>query len=207
MFENFDAGIQIMATSVMFAVILLFLIYIRMRFQKIVVGKVYCELITREGNEKSKLIPIRDGKLILKPDKTNVIGRMFSIDDIATHTADYPPGWPSFLQAKCKKAVIDEESWEPISNRKGLLLLSPRRLFNIADEKFSSSSVEKSREEIKDDSKIKHRSSGNKVLWIVLIVVVVALVAFGVYYYKNNQALKDAAGISQLIGTYLGRLV
>jgi hypothetical protein len=179
-----------------------------MRFQKIVVGKVYCSTITREGNEKNKLIPVRDGKLIVQPDKQNVIGKMYSVDDIVTFTADYPPGWPSFLQAKCKKTVLDEESWEPLSNKKGLLLLSPRRLFNIADEKFSATAVEKSREEIKDDVKIKHHGGGNnKVVWIILIVVVIAIVGFAIYYFKSNQQLKDAAGITQIIGDYLSRLI
>ena len=171
------------------------LFYLRAHYAKAVVGKVLGEFITPEGNGYSKLLPVAEG-MITMPPKGKKKGKSYAVADIATYQVDYPsvPRLLSIISTKVKKAVFDEESWEPLTNRKGRLLLSPVRLYNLHNEKFSQTGMEQSREEFEGTRK---KSSGTNINWTLIAIIVGIIVACVAAFLmiQNLDVIKTGMGI------------
>ena len=170
------------------------LFYLRAHYAKAVIGKVLCEFITKEGNSYSKLLPSEEGIIDVKP-KGKRKGRSFVVADIATYLIDYPsaPRFLSMIQTKVKKAVFDEDSWEPLTNRRGKLLLSPMRLYSVRNERFSQLGVEQAREET--EARRMALGGRNTLLYILIGAVILAIVIGGYFIVQNFDAIKGGLGI------------
>ena len=164
--------------------IFVWMAFMKRYYAKQVIGRIFAEFITAEGNGYTKLL-ICDGDKIIIPPKGDKPGRQFAVADVATHLVDYPavPKMFSFIQTKAKKAIFFEECWEPISNRSGKLLLSPRRLYNLLNERFSQIGVEQAREE----GASKPQSKSYNIPWkiIIILALILAAVAIGYFVVQN----------------------
>jgi len=164
----------------------------KMKYQKEVVSKVFAEFVTKEGNSYTKLLPMdSDGMVLVKPRKRKA--RMYALEDLGTYAASYPPGKWSFLQTQVKKTLLDEDSFEPLSNRRGIIALSPMRLFNLANERFSSLGVTSSQDEVEHKGVVKKPMSGNMLMWIVIAMVGLGMV--GIIYFVMSKWGEISAGL------------
>jgi hypothetical protein len=137
---------------------------------------------------------LEDGRLKL-PEKFGVKRREFSISELSTRPIKYPFGFPSFLQITAHSIVLDTESYEPISNRSGLLTLSPLRLANIFNTDVISSTNQKMINTDEKASMPVKKGGIPTLVWIIIIVLLVALVGVGVYYAMNGQIEELKAGL------------
>jgi len=170
------------------------LFYLRSHYAKAVVGKVYCEFITKEGNGYARLLPIENGVIKVEPTKKKP-GKVYFLRDVATYNVDFPPVPRIFsiIQTKAKKCIIDEECAEVISNRSGKMALSPVLLYNLISERFTQQSMEASMRADKGEVPKKvSRFSWSKVVWIILAL---ALIAGGAWVVQNIDLLKAASGV------------
>lgn len=178
--------------------IFMWLMFLRARYAKLVIGRVLCEFITSEGNGYIKLLKVDEGQLIIPP-KGVKQGRQYPIADIATYTVDYPavPRFLSIIQTKVKKAVFDEDCWEPLSNRSGKLLLSPKRLYNVVNERFTQVGIEKSYSESEGGKIIKNTFSlkPGTMMYIVIGILAIGLIILGIYVMKNFNMLSEVPPI------------
>jgi hypothetical protein len=199
-----DAGvlntIALRLVVVMFFVIAImgYFIYQKSKNQKKVIGKVWGEFITKEGNSYHRLIPIQPGgRIEIKPRKDEK-GKIFGLDAIGTYLADYPPGKWAFVQTKVKKAIFDEESMEPLSNRSGILTISPIRLFNLVNERFSSLGVAFSQDEAEKAALAggkKKSGGGGNMMYIILALLGVGMGGLIYYVVTNLDKVKAAVGM------------
>lgn len=172
------------------------LFYLRAHYAKAVIGKVLCEFITSEGNNYFKLLPVTDGKIVVKP-KGKKPGRMYVIADIATYQTDYPsvPRFLSMISTKVKKTIVDEDSWEPLTNRRGMLLLSPVRLYNMMNERFSQVGLEQAKEEFEGTRRTRSAKFDNWLLYLLVGGILLGVICIGWFVVSNFDTIKAALGI------------
>jgi len=184
------------ATYILGIIVFLFiwLFFMRIYYARKVVGRVLCGFITKEGNMEWQLLPVVSG-LITMPATKKTEERKYAVANIATFLTDYPPApkWMSFIQIKAKGAIFDKESWEPISNRCGRLLLSPVRLANVINQGFSQLGLEQAREE--QSEKEKATKKGIPWVTVLLVILILALVVVGYYVSQNMDVFKAAMGV------------
>lgn len=185
--------------TVLFAIALVFVawnVVRKIKYQREVVGKVFCEFITKEGNSYTKLLPMgSDGMITLKARKKKK-EHTYALEDLGTYNAPYPPGKWSFLQTACKKALLDEDSFEPLSNRRGVIALSPMRLANLLNERFSALGVAESQDEVEQKGmKVRRVKSNTTLLWVVLIIIGVAVLGLAIFLFTKWSDISAALGV------------
>jgi len=168
-------------------------IFQKIRNQKAVVGKVLCEFITEEGNSFTRLLPEDENGLITLPAKGDAPERKYAVSRLSTFTSDYPAGKWSFVQAKVRKALLDMNSFEPLSNRSHELVLNPVRLANIVNQAYSSVGVEQSEKE--QGHAPKGKAGGNTVLYIILGVIGVAVIGLAIFVFTKWGSISAALGV------------
>lgn len=188
-----------MRLTVIFAVLLIFVawnVIRKIKYQREVVGKVYCEFITKEGNSFAQLLPMgADGMITIKARKKKK-EHSYALEDMGTYNAPYPPGKWSFLQTACKKALLDEDSFEPLSNRRGVISLSPMRLANLLNERFTAMGVAESEEEAgKKGVATRRVKSNNTLIWVVLIMLGVAVLGLAIFIITKWPDISAALGV------------
>ena len=155
-------------------------------------GRGWMEMVKREGD--SFRVESKEGKSGKK------VGRTYMVGKIATYSMLYPdvPKWLFFLsilQCEFSKMVVDSESWEPISNRAGKLLLDPRRLDNVKRQDFTRLGVEMAQDELKERRKVAGKSGGFSFSTVIIILLVLAFVVGGYWVMQNMDMLKAATGV------------
>jgi hypothetical protein len=189
-------GIQITTVAVLAGLIPFLLIWIKAHFQNTVRGKVYWQGRTKEGNVRRSLVPVIAGKIELW-NKRRYIGT-YAVDGSSTILDDYPLGWPSWMQVKTKSVWGDEESGELLSNKTGILTLSPRMLGNLINDtamafgdairaQHNEADRRKELEDVKGGIK-RGKTNWNIVLWALVIIAFIAL-GVGVYFIWKQQQL------------------
>jgi hypothetical protein len=138
-------------------------------------------------------IKIVEGKLAL-PEKFGVKRREFNLSELSIKPIKYPIGWPSALQVTAHTAVFDTESYEPLSNRAGMLTLTPYRLANIFNTDVITGTNQKM---INEETKPmdKHQKGIPVLVWIIIVVLVAGLIGVGVYMAMNGQITDIKAGL------------
>jgi len=201
-----------------------YLMYLKRGFQKKVIGQLLCEIITIEGNSYERLYPVGHGVveiplIVKKKGKRKQVGRTFLLKDLATFIADYPSNWPSFLQAKAKKAVFHEACFIPVSMGKPRAdVLNPKTskmetadpdydplilpdseacsqfpsdiLYNIKNASDTEVLAMHSQIEAESIGQSKQlKPSTGLILWFGLILVAIA--GLGYYVYSNIEPIKE----------------
>jgi len=174
---------------------MMWLFWLRGHYAKKVIGKVQVEHFTTEGHGYTELVPVIGDLIVIPPTKKRP-GRIYAVDKVATVLVDYPsvPKILSFISTKVKKIVVDDECWEPISNRSGKLLLPPVRLYNLVNEKFSQLGTERALREGLGEKGVASRG-GIPWSWIIIGLLVVAMLAGGYWMVQNLDMLKAATGV------------
>lgn len=199
-----DAGADKLNTlflrlTVLFGAVLLFggwNVARKIKYQKEVLGKVLCEFITKEGNSYTKLFPLKTDGMVEIKSKQKRGARTYALDDLGTYASSYPPGKWSFLQTTVKKAVLDEDSFEPLSNRRAVISLSPMRLANLINERTSALGVAYSLDEAEHKgATTKNQASTSRLLWIVLIMVGVTVLGLGYFIMTKWSIISEALGV------------
>ncbi len=193
---------RVMQLTILMGALLIFvfyMMYLRGKYAKEVIGKVYTLFTTKEGNNYWELLPVEAGTITLYPKKIKgqkdlKPGRTYAVADIATSQMDYPLGRPKFLQSKAKFVHFDADSWEPISNRSGQLILSPIRLFNLLHEMFSSRAITIQRDD-SENRQVAAKATNNTTIWVIIIVLMIAVAVLGFFLMKYMNIAKAAAGI------------
>jgi len=155
-------------------------------------GRGWTNLVKREGD--SFRVEAKEGKSGRK------VGRTYMVGKVATYSMLYPevPKWLFFLsilQCEFSKMICDTESWEPISNRTGKLLLDPRRLDNMKRQDFTRLGVEMAQDELKERRKVSGKSGGVSFSTVMIIIMGIALVGGGYWVMQNFDMLKAATGV------------
>ncbi len=188
-------------------VVVIYLFRLKAKYQKQAIDHVNCRFITEEGTGYSRLMPVEQGFVEMPPnEKKGKKGKTYHITDLGTYLSDYPEGWvPKFLQTKIKECIFDEASWEPRTHDslKGDSELSPGKLYNIRNERFTEMGVALAQREAemqKSLEQLQKFKMGN--LYVVSIITICAVVGLGVYIYitlKDMMAiltlLRQAAGV------------
>lgn len=187
-----------MRLTVLLGAIVLFVgwnIVRKIKYQKEVVGRVFCEFITKEGNGYCKLFPIEaSGMVEIKANKKRK-SRVFALDDLGTYNMPYPPGKWAFLQSQVKKVVLYEDSFEPLSNRRGIITLSPMRLANLINEKFTALGVAFSQDEAEARGVKGKAASPATMLYIILAIIGVAICGLAYFVITKWQAISASLGV------------
>lgn len=192
-------AIKIVYILVIILMVVIFLFVLKGRYSKLCKNYLLCEFWPIDGNVFSKWIPIVNGMITLeKKIKGRKYSRTYSIAQVGTGKINYPPvpWWLSIVQSSASKAIFDEETWEPISNRRGKLLLPPRRLFSIVNERFSELGVANAKAEIESRKSVVSQSFFSKWGWLIILGIIALAAAGGYYYIMNYQeTLKAGLGI------------
>jgi len=179
---------------------------IRNKFAKMVEGSVWVEWWPSAGYVKHEFIKLNQNGMLLLPKKKNVRAREYAISDLAVRPIMYPQFWPRAIQVTAQTAAFDSESYEPISNRSGLLTLSPIRSADIHDGNVMSAGIEKLNEE-NEQSKQPLRQGTSPILWILVVIVLIAAAGVAFYMYGQNKGLdesKAALGIQTISALFWG---
>lgn len=183
--------LQLFVVLIGFFFVLVWFIFQKVKNQKAVLGKVYTEVITEEGNSFMKLAPVDENGLVVLT--INKIERRYAISKDSTYMAAYPAGKWSFVQANVRKVLIDINSFEPLSNRSHELVLNPIRLANLVNQAFSSVGVEQSEKEMGGHPKSKGGS--NTTMYIILGIVAIAVIGLAVFMFTKWGVISAALGI------------
>ena len=175
--------IQLLTGMVCLFAILVYLFYLRGKYQKKAVNHVLVTFIREENTSYKKLLPSVNGFVTLKGNqKKSKPEKDYPVGGEATWQGVYPEGWcPKFLQTPVRCMIFDEKCWEPLFNR-GDPLLSPSLLRNIRREKFSQIGTEQAQEEVRGLKTVKGGATPST-LYIFLTVIIVAIAGLGIYMY------------------------
>ena len=130
-FNGFTAGLIIVIVT------LVAILIMRWQFQKNAETFLQLLIITKTGVGRYKLVRVKNETIELKDSSGEEdVNKLWPIAEIATHSVSYPMGYPKFMQAQIKQAVVFEWSWEPVSNRGTSQLMTPDVPATIANQKF-----------------------------------------------------------------------
>ncbi len=174
--------------------------FLRYRYGKLAKDNVRCFFTTDEGTGYHMWFPVVNGKLLIKPSKTRAAA-IYPVGNLNTVITDFPegvPGFMSFIQVKAKTVALDEHTAEPILNRGACLMLTPQRIYNSYQERFTGlaagQSVQEKREIEKETPK-PQASSNSSFKWMVAFVIIGALVLVGFLLYQKFGVSKAALGL------------
>lgn len=186
--------------SILVIFLFLIMLYYRIRINRLCGLNIFCEFKTDEGTGYTKFMPVQEGKLIIEPTKRRM-GAIYPVGDVVTYLVDYPSLSGlfkifSFVQSKAKKAVFDESTAEPLTNRSPLCLITPQRLFNLDRERFTALATRQSVQEEKRMEQERPKSH-SKISWttILILLVIAALIIIGVIVFPQLGTMKAALGV------------
>lgn len=169
-------------TKLAIAVIVFFVVgvYLRSYYNKKCRDNILCEFITDEDTGYKKFFPVREGVLYIEPNKRRA-GAEYAVGKMITYNVDYPDGVPPFMswiQTKAKKAIFDEATAEPLTNRTPMLLLTPQRLYNKDRERYTGIAAGQSLKEEKErGEQVKPPSKGISWKWIIFLLIGIGIAA------------------------------
>lgn len=189
--------IKIMVCMGMGICILFYIMYIRSKYIKQSIGNLLCLFVPKAGKGYWRLLPIQGDTVTLPPTREKK-GRSYMMSDLARVPLDFPINRPRWLQTTIDGAVFDADSYEPMTNRSSKLLLSPERLYNLVNERFTNIGVEQAFEEQESRGKVPQRK-GTRWSTVIIILLVMVLLGLGFWAFtmmNDMEALKAAAGVA-----------
>lgn len=190
---------EAMSTRVITVLVLIivfggYLIYAKWRYQRQAENGVLCLIRNKAGRWRWKLSKLVGGFVDFPPTKDGMPGMTMAVNSDSAPTIDFPPGKWRVLQTTIPCVVLDEESWEPLSNVSGRPVLPSRLLAVMRHEVWTGHSVRYAHDvEKRETEETKKKGfSISTVLWVVLGL---ALVGGCIWMWNENQSLKEAAGV------------
>lgn len=175
----------------------IYIFYLRGKYIKQSLNNLLAFIVPKAGKGHFELLPIQGDSITLPPTRDKR-GHTYTMSDISRVPVAFPINRPKFLQTTIDMAVFDAESWEPMTNRLGLLQLSPQRLYNLVNERFTNIGVEQALEEQEGRGKAPAKK-GIKWSTVLIIFLVLGIIGMGVFLYSTFnelEALKVAAGVA-----------
>jgi len=123
-------------------------VYFQWKWTKVCDTKVLVLIKKADGHGDYELAPQTGGSVALKNKDTNTV-RLWPINELATIDVPYPGvGFvPAFMQKTIRMVIVDEQDWEPLTNR------SPHRPRVMSPDVVSE--IEFIMEDIKDEEVIR----------------------------------------------------
>lgn len=196
-------AIQVAYIMVLFVLFMFFLFWWRMRLGKKLGSGRYlvAEKIPPAGKAHTELLEVLNGMIKIKP-KNGKKGMAYKVADINTYPIDYPslPHWLSILQVTAEKVIIDEESAEPLTNRRGQGGITPEQLYAWEEGIATQAAVAMTKAEEESHQKVDvKKKSGFSMAWIIGGVIVLAIAAVAFVMLKKYNESKDALGIAGVL--------
>lgn len=196
-------AIQVAYIMVLFLIFIGFLFWWRMRLGKKVGSGDYlvAEIIPPAGKARTELLRVINGEIKVKP-KNSKKGKIFKVTDLNTYPIDYPslPHWLGILQVTAEKVILDEESAEPLTNRRGIGGISPETLYSWEEGMATQAATAMSKAEEEAHQKVSpKKKSGFSLMWIIIGVVILAVAVVGFIMLKKYNESKDALGIASML--------
>lgn len=196
--------VRITWIMVLFSMFIGFIFFLRHKYGILALTSIIGEFVPPHGRGYIKMLPVEEGgKITLvkkegKGKRKKEVKKTFFISDLATYTILFPdvPKWLfplPFIQHEFSKAVFDEETWEPMTLRRGRLLGTPRRLANLFNLGFSEIGMMQAAEEKKE--RLASKKSGLSLNTGAIIFLLAVLVIGGYWVYQNLDVLKAATGV------------
>lgn len=187
-------GVRIITVLALVIVFVGYLIYMKWRYQRQAEDGVLCLIRNKAGRWRWKLTKLVGGFVDFPPAKDGMPGPTMAVDSDSAPDIDFPPGKWGFLQTTIPCVVLDEESWEPLSNVSGRPVLPSRLLGVMRHEVWTGQSVRYSHEVEKKETEGEKKKgfTMSTVLWIVLGL---AVIGGFVFMWREMQSYKAAAGI------------
>lgn len=196
-------AIQIAYILIIFLVFIGFLFWWRVRLGRKVGSGDYlvAEMIPPAGKARTELLRVVDGKIKIKP-KDGKRGKAFKVSDINTYPIDYPslPRWLSPFQVTAEKVIIDAESAEPLTNRRGIGGITPEQLYALEEGLATQAAIAMSKADEEAHQKtVPKRKLGFSWTWIIIVLVIAAVVVGAYFLLQKNNFMKDSLGIGAII--------
>lgn len=198
-------AVQIAYIMVLFVAFIIFLFWWRIRMgKKLGSGDfIVAEIIPAAGKARTEIWQVINGRVKFKP-KNGRKGKIFYVKDLNTYPIDYPslPRWLAILQVATEKAVIDETSAEPITNRLGIGGITPEELYSWEEAIATQSAIALSKADNDIREKVEVKKKPISWIWILVLGVVAIAAVVGFYFFKQNekeQKIKDEQGIASIV--------
>ena len=176
-----------------FSILILFLmgaayaLYLRDKFQKAVIGHVWASFITKTNARVDVLCKV-NGNIVTPPPRlfsSNPASTTYVIRGDKTATFNYPPLFPSFLQATVPSVVYGEGNAEPFDPHNRPAVLSDKLIYNLTNEQATGLAMKGMGEALRADETT--RNDNKTVLYVCIgIIAIIGILGFFVFQLSGQ---------------------
>lgn len=178
---------------------LAYVLYLRDKFQKAVIGHQYCGFRTFTGSYIGALCRV-DGQVVIPPPgllSDNPKSTKYVVPD-KTYNFSYPPHYPSFLQATVPSAVYDEGNPDALSSEGAASKVTANLLDSLSNENTGIAMMREMRQYLQSEDILEAlKSAGGAKTAIYISLGVLALVGVALY-----MSIHLSTQVGQLLTLY-----